>query len=69
MQLKLESLFKTIKTELIYYPKFETRKDDELAIFEYIETFCNINRRHKHLNNLTILEHQQLIINQLKNAD
>ncbi|MEY4875642.1 MAG: hypothetical protein RL708_1892, partial [Bacteroidota bacterium] len=25
-------------------------------------------RRHKHLNNLTILEYQQLIINQLKNA-
>ncbi|MEY4877449.1 MAG: hypothetical protein RL708_2723, partial [Bacteroidota bacterium] len=24
--------------------------------------------RHKHLNNLTILEYQQLIINQLKNA-
>ncbi|WP_369793083.1 hypothetical protein [Flavobacterium sp. 316] len=37
-------------------------------IFEYIETFYNTNRRHKQLNNLTILEYQKLINNNLKMA-
>lgn len=36
-----ESFFKTIKTELIYQNHFLTRKQAELAIFEYIETFYN----------------------------
>jgi transposase InsO family protein len=63
-----ESFFKTIKTELIYHQKYETRKQAELSIFEYIETFYNTIRRHKQLNNLSILEHQQLFNNNLNNA-
>jgi putative transposase len=63
-----ESFFKSLKTELIYHQNYQTRHQAELSIFEYIETFYNKIRRHKHLNNLTILEYQQLIINQLKNA-
>lgn len=46
-----ESFFKTLKTELIYQHKCQTKKETELCIFEYIETFYNINRRHSHLNN------------------
>ena len=63
-----ESFFKTLKTELIYHNKYQTRQQAELSIFEYIETFYNIKRRHKQLNNLTIKEHNQLINNNLKNA-
>ncbi len=63
-----ESFFKSLKTELVYHQNYQTRYQAELSIFEYIETFYNKIRRHKHLNNLTILEYQQLIINQLKNA-
>lgn len=63
-----ESFFKTLKTELIYHNKYQTTQEAELSIFEYIETFYNTKRRHQHLNNLTILEYNQLIINNLKNA-
>jgi putative transposase len=63
-----ESFFKTLKVELIYQNKYQTRKEAELSIFEYIETWYNKNRRHKHLNNLTITEYHKSIINNLKNA-
>lgn len=63
-----ESFFKTLKTELIYRTSYQTKKQAELDIFEYIETFYNTKRRHKHLNNLTILEFNQLNNNNLKNA-
>lgn len=63
-----ESFFKTLKVELIYQNKYETRKQAELSIFEYIEAWYNRNRRHKQLNNLTILEYQKSINNNLKNA-
>lgn len=63
-----ESFFKTLKVELIYQNKYETRKQAELSIFEYIEGWYNQNRRHKQLNNLTINEYQKSIINNLKNA-
>ena len=43
-----ESFFKTLKVELIYHNKYQTRKQAELSIFEYIETFYNTKRRHKH---------------------
>jgi putative transposase len=63
-----ESFFKSLKTELVYHCKYQTRKEAELSIFEYIETFYNTNRRHKQLNNLTILEYRKSINNNLKNA-
>ena len=63
-----ESFFKTIKVELIYQNKYQTRKEAELSIFEYIEAWYNTNRRHKQLNNQTINEFNQSIINNLKNA-
>jgi transposase InsO family protein len=61
-----ESFFKTLKAELVYQNKYQTKQEAELSIFEYIETFYNTNRRHKQLNNLTILEYQKLINNNLK---
>lgn len=63
-----ESFFKTLKTELIYHRKYQTRDEAKLSIFEYIETFYNTKRRHKHLNNLTIPEYHKSIINNLNNA-
>ena len=41
-----ESFFKTIKSELIYWSDFQTRRDAELKIFEYIEMFYNTKRLH-----------------------
>jgi transposase InsO family protein len=64
-----ESFFKTLKVELIYHNDYKTKQEAALSIFEYIETWYNKNRRHKNLNNLTILEYQKLINNNnLKNA-
>ena len=64
-----ESFFKTLKAELVYHHKYETINQAELSVFEYIETFYNTTRRHKHLGNLTILEYQKLInLNNLNNA-
>lgn len=34
-----ESFFKTLKTELIYHQKYQTKQDASLSIFEYIETY------------------------------
>lgn len=63
-----ESFFKTLKVELVYQNKYETKQQAALSIFEYIETFYNTRRRHQQLNNLTILEYQNLINNQFKHA-
>lgn len=63
-----ESFFKTIKVELIYQNKYQTRKEAGISIFEYIEGWYNTNRRHKQLKNQTIKEFNQSVINNLKNA-
>jgi len=39
-----ESLFSTIKTELIYRQRWATRHDAELAIFTWIEGWYNPTR-------------------------
>jgi len=61
-----ESFFKTIKSELIYHNKYANKQEAALSIFEYIETWYNKNRRHSHLENLTILEHEKLTIKKIK---
>ena len=63
-----ESFFKTLKTELIYHHKYKTKNEAALSIFEYIETWYNKKRRHKYLNNMTILEHENLFNNNCKNV-
>jgi transposase InsO family protein len=62
-----ESFFKTLKVELIYQNRYEIKSEAMLSIFEYIETWYNRKRRHKHLNNLTLEEFHRLI-NNSKNA-
>ena len=51
-----ESFFKTIKTEWIYRHKYARRKQAELSVFEYIETWYNTQRRHSSLNYLSPVE-------------
>jgi len=45
----MEAFFKTIKAELIWRYSWETRRDVEIAIFEYINRFYNPRRRHSAL--------------------
>ncbi len=61
-----ESFFKTLKTELVYQNKYETRDNAKNSVFEYIEAFYNTQRRHSALGNLTIKEYQNLMSNQSK---
>ncbi|MEZ0329496.1 MAG: integrase core domain-containing protein, partial [Dissulfuribacterales bacterium] len=46
-----ESLWGTLKTELVYQRKFATRLEAEAAIREYIEVFYNRIRRHASIGN------------------
>lgn len=44
-----ETFFHTLKTELIKHENYDSRKEAELSIFEYIEIFYNRNRKHSYL--------------------
>ncbi len=46
----MESFFDTLKTELVYQTRFETREQARSAIFEYIECFYNRERLHSSIN-------------------
>ena len=46
----VESFFSTIKTELIFHKKYQTRKQARRDIFEYIEIFYNRIRLHSSLD-------------------
>jgi transposase InsO family protein len=41
-----ETFFHTMKTELVYFERYQTREEARLSIFEYIEVFYNRKRRH-----------------------
>lgn len=45
-----ESFFKTLKTEMVYHTKFETRVLAKLEIFDYIEVWYNRKRRYSALD-------------------
>ena len=45
----METFFKTIKAELIWRQTWHTRRQAELAIFEYINGFYNPRRKHSAL--------------------
>jgi predicted CoA-binding protein len=46
----MESFLHTLKTELIYFEKYQTRQEARGSIFEYIEIFYNHVRKHSALN-------------------
>ena len=48
-----ESFFHTLKSEHIYFHRYDTRLDARTSIFDYIETFYNQRRLHSTLGNLS----------------
>ena len=54
-----ESFFHTLKTEHIYFTRFETRQDARTSIFDYIEVFYNRQRMHSTINNLSPMQYEQ----------
>jgi transposase InsO family protein len=48
-----ESFFHSLKTEWVYFEKYETKEQASLSIFEYIESFYNRHRSHSNLGYLS----------------
>ncbi|MGL5981080.1 MAG: IS3 family transposase [Phocaeicola sp.] len=51
-----ESFFKSLKTEMIYGYKKQSKEKMRTELFEYIEIWYNRRRRHSYLKNLTLEE-------------
>lgn len=54
-----ETFFHTLKTELIYWERFETRDEARTKIFDYIEVWYNRQRLHSSLGYSTPVECEQ----------
>lgn len=54
----MESFFGTLKQELIYGNRFDTRAEACSSIFEYIEVFYNRNRLHSALEYMSPVEYE-----------
>ena len=48
-----ESFFKIIKSEMIYHTQYQDQNLAKTAIFEFIEIWYNVKRKHSYLNYLT----------------
>ncbi len=57
----MESFFHTLKTELIYFEKYRTRREAQGSVFEYIEVFYNRVRRHSSLNYCSPVEFEKRV--------
>lgn len=55
----MESFFHTLKTELIYFEKYRTRREARGSVFEYIEVFYNRVRKHSSLNYCSPVEFEK----------
>jgi putative transposase len=56
----MESFFHSLKTELVYRRNFKTREEARQAIFEWIETWYNPERRHSSLEYMAPNEYEKL---------
>jgi putative transposase len=55
----MESFFASLKKELVHGAEFATRAEARAAIFEYIEVFYNVQRRHSSLGYVSPAEYEQ----------
>jgi putative transposase len=55
-----ESFFHSLKTEWIYFEKYETKSQASLSVFEYIESFYNRQRFHSNLAYRSPEKYEQL---------
>lgn len=56
----VEAFFKTLKAELVWRVKFETREQAETTINDYIMNFYNRTRRHSTLGNMSPMMYEKL---------
>lgn len=57
----IESFWGTLKKELVYGEKYQTRQDARLSIFEYIEVFYNRIRKHSALGYKSPIQYDMMI--------
>lgn len=60
----MESFFGSLKTEWLYFQRFETRQHAMTSIFYYIESFYNRKRRHSTIGYLRPLAFEQAAVQQ-----
>lgn len=60
-----ESFFHTLKTELVYHEIYETKAQANQSIFEYIEVFYNRQRMHSANNNLSPVEFENKMLQEV----
>jgi len=60
-----ESFFHTLKTELVYHEIYETKAEANQSIFEYIEVFYNRQRMHSANNNLSPVEFENKMLQEV----
>ena len=58
----MESIFATLKTELLHHRNYATRQQAKTDIFEYIEVFYNNQRLHSALGYLTPMAFESLSV-------
>jgi transposase InsO family protein len=58
----VESFFHSLKVELVYRKTFRTREEAKQAIFDWIETWYNRERRHSALGYMTPDEYEKLAL-------
>ncbi len=58
----MESFYRTLKVELIYQKKYETRIEAQRDIFEYIEIFYNRERLHSSIGYNSPEEYEKMIM-------
>ncbi len=56
----VETFFKTLKAELVWRTKFETRRQAEQSIRNYINNFYNNKRRHSALGNISPIRYENM---------
>ena len=58
----MESFYRTLKVELIYQNNYQTRREEQRDIFEYIEIFYNRERLHSSLGYYSPEEYETLML-------
>jgi transposase InsO family protein len=64
----VESFWGTLKTELVYHRRYQTRAEAALEISEYIDLFYNRQRRQGRLGYLSPAAYTQLFMQQQRAA-